>query len=118
MFGTILNNRFASSLSSSLSPQLQALTGGSSGLQLDNPQVLLSAPARAQLSAAFDKLGPQGNSLFADFMEAVRHSLAAALSNLFLLAVFVSVVALVAVLFLKEVPLRRTHSAEGLDSLE
>jgi MFS family permease len=114
VFGTILNNRFASSLSSSLSPQLKALTGGNSGLQLDNPQVLLSAPARAQLSASFDKLGPQGKSLFADFMEAVRHSLSGALGNLFLLAAFVSVAALLAVLFLKEVPLRRTHAIEGL----
>jgi hypothetical protein len=51
-------------------------------------------------------------------MEAVRHSLASALSNLFLLAVAVSVVALVAVLFLKEVPLRRTHSTEGLGTSE
>jgi MFS family permease len=92
VFGTILNNKFASSLSASLSPQLQALTGSSPGLQLDNPQVLLSAEVRTQLSAAFDKLGPQGHSLFVDFMEAVRHSLAAALSNPFLPAVFVSVV--------------------------
>ena len=118
VFGTILNNKFASTLHASLSPQLQALTGGSSGLQLNNPQVLLSAPARAQLSAAFDKIGPQGQSLFASFMDAVRHSLSAAVSNVFLLSVFVSIVAFVAVLFLKEVPLRRTHSAEGLESLD
>jgi hypothetical protein len=32
--------------------------------------------------------------------------------------VFVSLAAFVVVLFLKEEPLRRTHSAEGLDSLE
>jgi EmrB/QacA subfamily drug resistance transporter len=118
VFGTILNNKFASSLSGSLSPQLKALTGGSSGLQLDNPQVLLSEQARTQISTAFDKLGPQGHSLFTTFMDAVRHSLAAAISNLFLLAVFVSVAAFVVVLLLKEDPLRRTHSAEGLDSLE
>jgi hypothetical protein len=30
----------------------------------------------------------------------------------------VSIVAFVAVLFLKEVPLRRTHSSEGLESLD
>ena len=116
VFGTILNNRFASSLQASLSPQLKALTG--SGLQLNNPQVLLSDQARAQLSASFDKLGPQGHSLFATFMDSVRQSLATAIASVFLLAMFVSVVAFVAVLFLKEVPLRRTHSTEGLDSLE
>ena len=116
VFGTILNNRFASSLQASLSPQIKALTG--SGLQLNNPQVLLSDQARAQLSASFDKLGPQGHSLFATFMDSVRHSLATAIASVFLLAMFVSVVAFVAVLFLKEVPLRRTHATEGLDSLE
>ena len=118
VFGTILNNRFASSLQASLSPQLQALTGGGSGLKLNNPQVLLSDQARAQLSASFDKLGPQGHSLFASFMDLVRHSLSSAIGNVFLLAMFVSIVAFVAVLFLKEVPLRRTHSSEGLDNLE
>ena len=118
VFGTILNNKFASSLSASLTPQLKALTGGPNGLQLNNPQVLLSDQVRTQLSATFDKLGPQGQSLFTTFMDAVRHSLAAAISNLFLLATFVSVAAFVVVWFLKEEPLRRTHSAEGLDSLE
>jgi EmrB/QacA subfamily drug resistance transporter len=118
VFGTILNNRFASSLQASLSPQLKALTGGKSGLQLNNPQVLLSDQARAQLSASFNKLGPQGHSLFATFMDSVRHSLSTAIANVFLLATFVSVVAFFAVLLLKEVPLRRTHSSEGLDSLE
>jgi len=116
VFGTILNNRFASCLQASLSPQIKALTG--SGFQLNNPQVLLSDQARAQLSASFDKLGPQGHSLFAAFMDSVRQSLAAAIASVFLLATFVSVVAFVAVLFLKEAPLRRTHSTEGLDSLE
>ncbi|HEY5527915.1 MAG TPA: MDR family MFS transporter [Thermoleophilia bacterium] len=118
VFGTILNNKFASSLSASLTPQLKALTGGPNGLQLNNPQVLLSDQVRTQLSATFDKLGPQGQSLFTTFMDAVRHSLAAAISNLFLLATFVSVAAFVVVWFLREEPLRRTHSAEGLDSLE
>jgi len=118
VFGTILNNKFASSLHASLSPQLQALTGGNSGLPLNNPQVLLSGQARTQLSAAFDKLGPQGHSLFTTFMDTVRHSLASGISNLFVLSVFVSIVAFFVVLFLKEVPLRRTHSAEGLDSLD
>jgi hypothetical protein len=46
-------------------------------------------------------------------MEAVRHSLGFAISDVFLLAAIVSGVGLVVVLFLREEPLRRTYAAEG-----
>jgi len=46
------------------------------------------------------------------FMHAVRQSLDTAISDLFLLAALVGVVAFVVVLFLREDPLRRTHAID------
>jgi EmrB/QacA subfamily drug resistance transporter len=115
VFGTILNNRFATQLTANMPQQLQRLTHGSSAAKLDNPQILLSAQARARLTAAFDKFGPQGHQLFKAFMDAVRHSLQVAITDLFVLATIIGAVGFVTVLFLKEAPLRRTHGVEMVE---
>jgi len=107
VFGSILNNRFASAMLHNLPGPLK----GSAG-KLDNPQVLLSAGARETIATSFDKFGAQGHQLFLAFMDAVRHSLASAISDLFVLGTVIGILGLVTVLFLKEEPLRRTHSME------
>jgi EmrB/QacA subfamily drug resistance transporter len=120
VFGTILNNQFAHAMIANLPAPLHKLTQGPGGLSFDNPQVLLSAPARSKLQALFEKLfGGGWQAMFDSLMGAVRHSLQIAISDIFGLAVFVSIAGLVTVLFLKEVPLRRTHAlvdaeAEGV----
>ena len=109
VFGTILNNQFAAAMKEMLPAPLQRLTRSPDGAAIDNPQVLLSTEAAAKLREAFTRFGEDGDRLFAQFMDAVRQSLAAAISELFLLATVVGVVGLVVVLFLREDPLRRTH---------
>jgi len=112
VFGTILNSTFNSSLAANMPPELAQLggAGGAAVGKLDNPQVLLSATARDQLAAVFGKMGPQGAGLLEKFMDAVRHSLQASISDLFFLATIIGVVGLAVVFFLKEDPLRRTHA--------
>ena len=108
VFGTILNNQFASHMKENLPAQLaQAME--KRGASIDNPQVLLSEQARAALQHAFAQYGAQGTKLFGVFMDAVRQSLASAIDGLFLLAMFVGLAGLVVVLFLREDPLRQTH---------
>lgn len=118
VFGTILNSRFASSLAASLPAELKGLaTNPATADQLNNPQVLLSAQAKVHLTELFSQFGSQSQSLFDSFMNAVRHSLEFAISDLFVLATIISAVGFVVVLFLKEVPLRRSHaSVEGDDT--
>ena len=112
VFGTILNSSFNSSLATNMPPELAHLggAGGAAVGKLDNPQVLLSEQARAQLAAVFDKMGPQGAGLLEKFMDAVRHSLQASISDLFFLATIIGAAGLVVVFFLREDPLRRTHT--------
>ncbi len=111
VFGTILNRHFAESLTANLPAQLRALaTDPATAGQLNNPQVLLSPGAKGQLLQLFGRFGDQSQNLLNSFMGVVRHSLESAISNVFFLATIISVVGFFVVLFLKEVPLRRTHS--------
>jgi EmrB/QacA subfamily drug resistance transporter len=121
VFGTILNSRFAAFLAAGLPEQLKALaTNPATAGQLDNPQVLLSAQAKAQLQQLLGQFGGQERELFKSFMSAVRHSLEYAINDVFHLATFISIAGLLVVLFLREVPLRRSHSegAVGLIATE
>ena len=112
IFGTVMNTTFSSTLGANMPAQLKGLGASALG-QIENPQVLLSAQARQSLTALFAKMGPQGQELFNLFMTAVRHSLQYAMSRLFVMATLISLVGLVTVLFLKEVPLRRTHAVDS-----
>ena len=112
IFGTSLNNQFRAAMLKNLPAPLQKLTHGQGAALLDNPQVLLSESARTKILAAFARFGPQGEKLFAQFMDAVRHSLQMAISDIFVLAMIVGVAGLVVVLFLREDPLRRTHAMD------
>ena len=110
IFGTVMNNRFHSALAAEMPAQLKQAMGGDAAGKLDNPQVLISPEARSALQASFDKFGAQGQQLFEAFMTAVRQALDTAISDLFLGAFFLSLIGLVVVFFLKEVPLRHTHA--------
>ena len=109
VFGSFLNSSFASSLRGALPAPLKALDRGAAAQSMANPQVLLSSGARERLSAQFSRFGAQHESLFNAFMSAVRHALSTSITSLFLLGVVLMAAALVVVLFLKEVPLRRAH---------
>ena len=80
--------------------------------------MLLSSGAREQLSTQFSRFGAQDHSLFDAFMSAVRHALSTSITSLFVLGVVLMVAGLVVVLFLKEVPLRRTHTVAAPESAE
>ena len=110
IFGTVMNNRFHSALAAEMPAQLKQAMGGDAAGKLDNPQVLISPEARSALQASFDKFGAQGQQLFEAFMTAVRQALDTAISDLFLGAFFLSLIGLVVVFFLREVPLRHTHA--------
>jgi len=112
IFGTMLNNQFRTAMLQNLPAPLQTLTHGKGAALLDNPQVLLSESARTKIQVAFARFGPQSEKLFAQFMDAVRHSLQMAISDIFVLATIVGVAGLIVVLFLREDPLRRTHAMD------
>jgi EmrB/QacA subfamily drug resistance transporter len=71
-----------------------------------NPQILLNPDAQAQLHEQFGKAGPQGLAILGQLLDAVKVGIASSLHSIFFLGMIVAVASVVAVLFLKEIPLR------------
>jgi EmrB/QacA subfamily drug resistance transporter len=76
---------------------------------LDDPQFTLNTQAFQQVQQAFGSFGAEGEALFAATIEGVRESLATAIADAFLLAVFLIAASAVISLFMKEIPLRKGH---------
>jgi EmrB/QacA subfamily drug resistance transporter len=72
----------------------------------NNPQVLLSPDAQTQLQHQFANFGPQGLAILNQLLEAVKIGIASSLHGIFFVGMIVAVASVVAVLFLKELPLR------------
>jgi len=112
VMGTILTNSFTSTFQAKLPATIKAAVPASQLSQLSNPQVLLAPGVTAQIQHGFDAFGPQGQALFQQLMEAMRSSLATAITQLFLLGAGAMVLAFMVTLFLREIPLRRSHKAD------
>ena len=84
-----------------------------------NPQILLSPDALAQMRAAAAQ-GKQGLALLNVAIEAVKTGLAQGVHNVFVLSLALMIAGLIAVFFLKEVPLQggRSRSATTTEAVE
>jgi EmrB/QacA subfamily drug resistance transporter len=113
IFGSIMNNRFASEFMAGLPAEAKAVIPPQ---QLDslvhNPQALFSTNATDQLKSFFEQLGPQGAALFEQVMHTLKSALNSGITEVFLIALILVAVGWVANLFLKEIPLRK-HYGEG-----
>src|SRR6266568_4179319 len=85
-----------------------------------NPQILLSPDALAQMRAAAAAQGKQGLALLNVAIEAVKTGLAQGIHNVFVLSLSLMIAGLIAVFFLKEVPLQggRSRSATTTEAVE
>jgi hypothetical protein len=113
IFGSVMNNRFASEIGARITPEIRAAVPAS---QLDsllhNPQALVSPEAQSQLLEMFGKLGPEGTNLLNDIIQVLRQSLNAAISHVFLYALAIMVLAFIINLFIREIPLRAHHTPD------
>ncbi|HEV2581321.1 MAG TPA: MDR family MFS transporter [Ktedonobacteraceae bacterium] len=112
VMGSIMTNNLQSSLQSNLPAALTRL-GPASGLSQLNPQALLDPSQLGQLQHSFARFGAQGIILFHQFIEAVRVSLASAITQVFFLGFIIMLLGLVVCLFLREIPLRKSHNAQA-----
>jgi MFS family permease len=111
VFGSLLANRYGPAFHAALSPRVLAAVPAERLAQLENPQTLLDPRAAGALQQSFAQLGPQGPDLLGQVMEAIRVGLASALHEMFLLGAGIVLVAWVSIIFLREIPLRRTNQA-------
>ncbi len=118
VLGSVMTNRFNSAFEANLPATLRQQIPAAQLEALRNPQVLLSHAATTKIHDSFTAFGPQGETLFAGLMLAIRQSLATAVTTLFLVAAGALVLAFVAVLFLKEIPLRKSNKEQAADPVE
>ena len=110
ILGSVLTNRFASRLAESVPQEVgQVLPQERLSVLARNPQELVSSEAQLRLKEMFNEAGPQGAALLEQLMEALRASLSFAIGDVFSIAMVAILIAWVATLFLKELPLRRRN---------
>jgi EmrB/QacA subfamily drug resistance transporter len=114
IFGSVMTNRFASEFVTKLPEAAKALIPPELLSSVThNAQLLVSPQAQVQLKILFNQFGDQGAVLYAQTLRALREALDAGLTEVFLAAFVVIVLAFITNLFLKEIPLRKQHVLDG-----
>jgi hypothetical protein len=108
-----MTNRFNSSFDGNLPDALKQRVPPEQLAALKNPQILLSHDATDTIHTSFAAFGAQSDALFNQLMLALRQSLATAITSLFFAAMIAMLLAFVSVIFLKEIPLRKTNAPES-----
>ena len=107
VMGTIMTNAFQTGFQNNLPETLKRLVPPDVLTQLQNPQIL------ATIQHRLATLGPQGAVLFQQLVHAMRESLSTAITNVFFLGFIIMLLGLFSVLFLREIPLRKSNSAQA-----
>lgn len=105
ILGTVLTNGYTTAFHEQIPTSVKSAIPPERLAAFDNPQVLLSAQAQAQMHQAFGAI-PGGPQLLEQILLAVRTALALAVHQVFLAALGVAVVAFFLSFLLREVPLR------------
>jgi EmrB/QacA subfamily drug resistance transporter len=108
ILGSLMTSRFSSEFYAKLPADVTAAVPKEQLAQLDNPQLLLSPDAVAQIKQSFTAFGAQGDQLFNQVLLAVRDALSVAITDLFVIGMVFMLLALAVTFFLTELPLRRT----------
>ncbi len=108
VMGTILANIMIDQMTRKIPPALAEMMPAGLNSGLGELQALLDPDNMAKLQAVFDKLGPNGQDLLNQFTIAVRESMANAIQHVFFIGFILVVASTILVLFLKELPLRKT----------
>ncbi len=108
ILGSILSTRFAAQFLGRLPAAVKTLLPPDQLNSLaHNPQALISTQAQDALKQVLAQFGPQAGQYFDDVIQALRASLMSALTEIFIVALAMTVIAFIFNLFIKEIPLRR-----------
>jgi hypothetical protein len=109
VFGSLLSNRFAPAVQAALPPDVRAALPADRLAQFQNPQALLNPQAAESIRQQLLALGPQGTQVYDLLLGAIKVALVSALHDVFLLGAVLGALGVVSVLFLKELPLRKSY---------
>jgi EmrB/QacA subfamily drug resistance transporter len=106
VFGTLMSTHVRANLASELPPEVREGASPAVLKALEDPQVLLSPQAMDRLRDGFASFGSEGTRLFEATIASMRSVLADGLGLVFLAGLVITIAALAASLFLKEIPLK------------
>jgi hypothetical protein len=113
VMGSLINSTLSSELATNIPQPVKENAPPDLLERLGNPQFLLSPEQLAAVRSSFEGLGPQGAQLYEASIDAVRASLASAITEAFWIAMVFVIVAVLVGVFLKELPLRQVMDIEG-----
>jgi hypothetical protein len=105
--GSVLVSSYIPAFHTALPDTLRHVLPASRLGAFDNPLILLSPDALSRVRIGFAGYGTQGTVAFNMLLQAVKTGLAQSVHNVFVLSLVVILSGLIAVLFLKEIPLRK-----------
>ncbi len=108
ILGSLMTSRFHTVFNQQLPADVSATVPKEQLAQLNNPQLILSPDAVAQMKESFAAFGGQGDQLFNQVILTVRTALSVAITDLFVIGMVFMLLSLAVTFFLTEVPLRRT----------
>jgi EmrB/QacA subfamily drug resistance transporter len=109
--GSVLVTSYVPAFHTALPGTLRQLLPASILGAFDNPLILLSPDALSHIRAGFAGYGAQGTAAYNMLLQAVKTGLAQSVHNVFVLSLVVILFGLIAVFFLKEIPLRERKKA-------
>ncbi len=111
ILGTVLTNTFVTDFLANIPAQVHALVPNAQLTALaTNPHGLVSGQGQAQLKQLLATYVPNPDQAFQQVILALRQALNAAIVRVIFIGFIASVVALAVHVFIKEIPLKRTHS--------
>jgi MFS family permease len=115
VLGSVMTNKFQSALQANMPAALTKAIPPHQLAAFQNPQLLLAPGVTRSIEQQFAAFGAQGATLFHDLMLAIRTSLATAITDLFFVGGCAMVLALITVLFLREIPLRKSNQVPAVE---
>ena len=108
IMGSLLASRLSTHLAANLSPDTRELMGAELTDDIRDPNALVSPEARAMLE---DRLAEVGDGVALEsVVDAMRESLASSIQEVFIVISVFAVIGTVALVGLKEIPLRKRHN--------
>jgi EmrB/QacA subfamily drug resistance transporter len=108
ILGSAMNNRFSVELLKSVPENIKSTAPPEFLSSLThNPQALVSTQAQAQLQNSLNQMGLQGSGILEQLLGGLRQALASSISQVFLIAMVIVLLAFIGSFFMKELPLRK-----------
>ncbi|MDO8531443.1 MAG: MDR family MFS transporter [Dehalococcoidia bacterium] len=109
VMGALMVTRFQGELQSRLAGVATARISPEQLARLAQPEALLTTDALGQLTQQIGAGAPGASELAGQLLAVVRNALASSLQDVFLAGFIVTLLSFAITLFLKEIPLRKTH---------